>query len=136
MASFFDRRRSSPRSGMTTVGALVMMLGLYVFGPQETLFTNALAKLGIETFWGVLMIVSGAIHVSASLMPSHRLFNWFAHTLTSMVTAWTFFLMFSIGVSTPTINACLIIALGSLYTMIKDALEGVRMRELAYGKHN
>lgn len=128
-----DRRKDSPRSGMATIGALIIMMGFYVFGPQETLFTNTLARLGIEYFWGSLMIAVGLIHMTSAFMPHIRLFNWFAHTVTSIVTAWTFFLMTSMGTNTPTINACLVIAIGSAITMLKDALEGVKIRGALYG---
>jgi hypothetical protein len=131
-----DRRRHSARSGMATVGAIMVSLGSYVFQPMETLFTNTLARMEIEEFWGGLMICTGLLMMTAAFMPGRRILNWLAHAITAIVCGWTYIIMMHLGTSTPTINACLIISIASLATMLRDALEGEKIRGVLHGNFN
>lgn len=122
-----DRRRRQPRTGTFTVGCIILMMGLYAFGDRETVFTNALARMRIEEFWGVAMVVAGLAHVWSGLWPS-CLNVWAANWLAIIVCGWTYTLFTLKNISTPTINACGVIALCAMGTMAYNAHRNAKTR--------
>jgi len=104
-----DRRRSRQRTHTVTLGGVLVSLGAYAFGPYDTLFVS-----------GMLMVLSG--------FHRNRLLSWGANAVAGLVCGWTALLFIFGGVVTPTVSACLVIAVGAFASMLRDAFEGQRMR--------
>lgn len=124
-----DRRKRHARPAMITIGALVASMGMYAFGAQDTLFTVLLARMEIEAQWGAIMILTGCLQIASGFL-NNRFIAWASNAAVMLVCGWTYLLFALHGLHTPTINNCLILAVGALYTMLKDAFDGRRVRVL------
>lgn len=122
-----DRRRQSWRIHTVTLGAVLVVMGMYAFSPMDTMFTRTLALLGLEEVWGALMILAG-LGLGFSANTTNKYLRWCGNLGGMLVCGWTFWLCRQFGPLTPTVAATGVICLGCLATMIRDALVGKRTR--------
>ena len=122
-----DRRGHRVHIHALTIAGMLICMGLYAFGPIDTWFTAALARMGVEYAWGYCMVGAGVLLSLSAVLP-HRRLRWAGHFAAMMASGWTFWLMWPTGVLTPTIAACGVIAIGCGASMIRNALDGKRTR--------
>jgi len=107
----------------------MLVLGRFAaFGDRDTLFTNTLARQGLETFWGsVLILVGGAIVLTSYFR--HRGLTVLMHGVTAFVMIWTWYIAAVIGgVHTPTVELALGLGLFLAAATLAEALESVNIR--------
>lgn len=110
-----------------TLGAVLVVMGMYAFSPMDTTFTATLARMGLEESWGVAMIVGG-LTLGLSSTVHHRYARWVGNMGGMLVSGWTFSLCWTAGMLTPTVAACGVIAVGCVIAMMRDAFAGREYR--------
>ncbi|MEK9809112.1 MAG: hypothetical protein VW362_01595 [Candidatus Nanopelagicales bacterium] len=130
-----DRRRQDIKTDALIVAGILLTMGWYAspWQPIDTLFTQSLARLGLETTWALLFSIAGTLRAYVAIMrgkaPRWACFvaNWFS----ALIGLWTG-LLFIHGPTTPTIMACWVIGVGSLVSLFRDARQQQKMRS-TYG---
>lgn len=122
-----DRRRARLRTHTFTLGFVLVVMGCYAFSPIDTLFTQTLARLGVEDLWGAVLLASGGL-LALSAASSHKYMRWAGNAAGGFAGMWTFGLCISEGLFTPTVAACGVIGIGCIATMVRDALSGQKYR--------
>jgi len=110
-----DRRRSL-NIAMIGLGVFMISLGRFAaFGVHDTLFTQTLARAGMEALWGWVMIAVGVFKVVAGCgllrfldeHPELPRSTVVAHLASGFVLMWTWIVCYLMyGLSTPTVDAC------------------------------
>lgn len=123
-----DRRRSA-QWGMVAVGVFMVSLGKFaVWGSVDTLFTQSLARLGIETAWGLVMVSAGLLQIITAFVPWRTLLVA-TYGMSGIVMLWTYVLVGLIGGrTTPTIDACLGVGVVMLIAAVSKARQSVCIR--------
>ena len=137
-----DRRRSV-NVPMLALGVFLISLGRFAaFGAQDTLFTQTLARAGIESFWGWTMILVGMFKVAAASGFLRKLdetaelprSSVVSHLASGFVLLWTWIvcsLMY--GLQTPTVDACLGVG---VVLLIGGFVEANRSKEIRNGRRS
>lgn len=123
-----DRRRGA-QWGMVAVGVFMIQLGKFaVFSPIDTLFSQNLARIGLETEWGVIMISVGLLQIVAAFVP-WRTALVLCYGLSGLVMCWTYVIVGLAGkLSTPTVDACLGVGIVMLIAAVSKARQSVCIR--------
>jgi hypothetical protein len=137
-----DRRRSV-NVAMLALGVFLISLGRFaVFGAHDTLFTQTLARAGIETFWGWTMILVGVFKIAAASGFLRKLdetaelprSSVVAHLASGFVLLWTWVVCSLIyGLSTPTVDACLGVG---VVLLAGGFVEANRSKEIRNGRRS
>lgn len=123
-----DRRRGA-QWGMVAVGALMIIMGRFAaFSPVDTMFTQTLSRLGLETEWGVIMIVVGSAQIATAFIP------WRAglvavYGASGTILCWTWVMVGWLGqLSTPTVDVCLGVGIVMLIAAVSKARQSMCVR--------
>ena len=122
-----DRSQGRWRTHTITLGAVLVVMGLYAFSPFDTLFTATLARLDLETAWGTVMVGSGSL-LALTAGTTHRYMRWAGNMGGMLAGGWTWASCWNHMMLTPTVAACAVIAVGCAVTMLRDAVYGRRYR--------
>ena len=123
-----DRRRGA-QWGMVAVGVFMISLGKFaVWSPIDTLFSQTLGRLGLETEWGVIMIGMGALQIVTAFVP-WRTALVVCYGMSGIVLCWTYVIVGLAGkLSTPTVDACLGVGIVMLIAAVSKARQSVCIR--------
>lgn len=123
-----DRRRTV-QWGVLAVAVFMLVLGRFaLFSPIDTLFSQSLARMGLQDSWGVVMIASG-VCLAASTITPWRLFQVLSYGVSGLVLCWTYILVGWVGkISTPTVDACLGVGIVMLLATVSKARQSVCVR--------
>lgn len=123
-----DRRRGA-QWGMVAVGVFMIAMGRFAaFSPVDTLFTQVLTRLGMETEWGVVMILNGIALVVTAFIP-WRAALVAVYGTSGLTLCWTWILVGWIGrLNTPTVDVCLGVGVVMLIAAVSKARQSVCVR--------
>lgn len=93
---------------MIAVGLMMVSMGRYaIFGSYETLFTSTLARLGVESMWGFVLITVGGLNLVAVFIRNRTLIVA-TYGISAIALFWTWVIAYLIGgIYTPTVENCL-----------------------------
>lgn len=128
LAPATDRRRGV-QWGMVFAGVFMVLIGRFAaFSPLDTLFTQALSRLGLETIWRLIMILIGSALIATAFVPWRPVLV-VVYGLGGLVLCWTWVLVGLLGgVSTPTVDVCLGGGIVLLIAAVAKARQSVCVR--------
>lgn len=131
-----DRRRGA-QWGMAGIGVFMIALGRFAaFSSTDTLFTQTLMHLGMETEWGVVMILTGLALVVTAFIP-WRAALVAVYGTSGLVLCWTWILVGWIGrLSTPTVDVCLGVGVVMCIAAVSKARQSVCVRAFQRATQN
>jgi len=131
-----DRRCNEIRPDSIAVAGILLTFGWYAspYNPIDTLFTQTLARLGLETFWSVLFVVAGFLKMTSAIWccSCPLWISFSANWLTAMACLWTGFMFWKMGPITPTTAACWVIGACAVLALYRNARQKQRLR-VSYG---
>ena len=123
-----DRRRGA-QWGMIAVGVFMISLGKFAVWSQiDTLFSQTLGRMGMETQWGIVMIAIGIVQIVTAFVP-WRTALVVTYGVSGIVLCWTYIVVGLVAnLSTPTVDACLGVGVVMLIAAVSKARQSVCIR--------